>query len=232
MVALSSLIPTKGKAQIFADVSYHVGAEAVPVLTVDVSKTAVYFEHHTLLWKHPTVHISLRNQNGGGKRLLGGDQVYIAEASGQGMIAFSRDGPGRVVSLHMPLGREIEVREHQFLAATKAINYSSSYVKGASNLLHGSQGYFIDKFHSGRGDGVLWIYAYGHIFEKVLESGESIDIEPGAWLYKETTVRMETMADRHSVGGFRPQMNMIVNRFTGPGRVGVQSMYMHNPSEA
>jgi len=37
---------------------------------------------------------------------------------------------------------------------------------------------------------------------------------------------METKIDRLSSGLFGG-MNLIVNRFTGPGRVGIQSMYMH-----
>ena len=46
------------------------------------------------------------------------------------------------------------------------------------------------------------------------------------WLYKDPGVRMETKIDRLSSGLFGG-MNLIVNRFTGPGRVGIQSMYMH-----
>jgi len=37
---------------------------------------------------------------------------------------------------------------------------------------------------------------------------------------------METKIDLLSSGLFGG-MNLIVNRFTGPGRVGIQSMYMH-----
>ena len=79
---------------------------------------------------------------------------------------------------------------------------------------------------TGTGEGILWLHGYGNVFEKVLASGESIDIEPGGWLYKDPGVRMETKIDRLSSGLFGG-MNLIVNRFTGPGRVGIQSMYMH-----
>jgi len=40
---------------------------------------------------------------------------------------------------------------------------------------------------------------------------------------------METVVDRLT-SGFFGGMNFIVNRFTGPGRVGLQSMYLHMPS--
>src|SRR6202008_4703339 len=110
---------------------------------IDVSQVSVYFEHHILLWKHPTVRIGLKAVSGALKRMVAGMQVFVTEASGPGMIAFSRDGPGHIVPVHPPQGRELEVREHQFLAATAAIDYSFSRVKGVSNMLFGGTGFFV-----------------------------------------------------------------------------------------
>jgi uncharacterized protein (AIM24 family) len=226
METLPNLIPPKGKAQTYADVAFHVADDIVPVLTIDVSKTQVYFEQHTLLWKHPSVVITLREPNGGMKKAAGGDSALIAEASGAGMIAFRRDGPGRIVTLQMPLGREMHVHEHRFLAATRAVSLEVIHVRGASGILHQTQAYNIHKFIAGKGDGVLWLYAYGQVFEKTLEDGESIDVEPGAWLYKDVMVGMETIASRLPLGRFGNHAMFYINRFTGPGRIAVQSMYM------
>jgi uncharacterized protein (AIM24 family) len=227
MVDLPRLAPTQAQGETFGGVSYHLDGELTPVLTVDVSRTSVYFEHHILLWKHPTVQIRIKPMAGALKRMVAGMQVFVTEASGPGMIAFSRDGPGHIVPIHLPQGRELEVREHQFLAATDAIDYSFTRVRGVSNMLFGGTGFFIDKFHSHRGDGILWLHGYGNVFDKVLQPGESIDIEPGGWLYKEPGVRMETVVDRLTSGLFGAAVNLVVNRFTGPGRVGIQSMYVH-----
>ncbi|OZB58500.1 MAG: hypothetical protein B7X39_18925 [Lysobacterales bacterium 14-68-21] len=228
MKELPALMPTRAEAEIFGGVTYHIDGELVPVLTVDVSQTAVYFEHHILLWKHPQVAIGLRNMRGSLKRMMAGMQIFVTEAQGPGMIAFSRDGAGHIVPIHLEKGRELYVREHQFLAATGSIDYSFERVKGFSNMLFGGSGFFIDKFHSHAGDGILWLHGYGNVFEKVLAPGESIDIEPGGWLYKDPSVRMETKVDRLT-SGLLGGMNLVLNRFTGPGRVGIQSMYMHYP---
>ena len=93
----------------------------------------------------------------------------------------------------------------------------------------GGTGFFIDKFHCNRGDGILWLHGYGNVFEKVLAPGEQIDVEPGGWLYKDPSVRMETNVQSLSTGLFAA-MNIITNRFTGPGRIGIQSMYYHMPT--
>ena len=76
-------------------------------------------------------------------------------------------------------------------------------------------------------DGVLWIYAYGQVFEQELAKGESIDIEPHAWLYKDTSMRMEPIVQRFTSGAFNGHASMVVNRFTGPGKVAVQSISRH-----
>jgi uncharacterized protein (AIM24 family) len=227
---LPRLMPTKATAETFGGVTYHIDGELVPVLSVDVSQQSVYFEHHILLWKHPSVKIGLKAMKGALKRMMAGMQVFVTEASGTGVIAFSRDGAGHIVPIHLGAGEELHVREHQFLAATANIDYAFERVRGISNMLFGQSGFFIDKFHGHQGEGVLWLHGYGNVFEKTLAAGESIDIEPGGWLYKDPGVRMETIVDRLTSGFFGAGMNFIVNRFTGPGRVGLPSMYLHLPS--
>jgi uncharacterized protein (AIM24 family) len=227
---LPTLLPTQAREENFGGVTYHLDGELVPVLTVDVSRQPVYFEHHILLWKHPGVRVGLRPMKGALKRMMAGMQIFVTEASGNGHIAFSRDGAGHIAPIHLSRGQELHVREHQFLAATGNIDYTFARVQGVGNMLFGGSGFFIDKFRCSDGEGVLWLHGYGNVFEKTLAPGEQIDIEPGAWLYKDPDVRMETDVDRLTSGFFGAAANFVVNRFTGPGRVGLQSMYMHMPT--
>jgi len=220
-----ALMPTSRTDETFGGVTYHLEGELVPVLTVELSNTPIYFEHHILLWKHPQIEIGIKSMKGMLKRMIAGIQIFVTEARGQGMIAFSRDGVGHIVPIHMEAGTAIHVREHQFLAATDSIDYSFERVKGISNMLFGGTGFFIDHF-TAKSEGILWLHGYGNVFEKVLEPGEMIDVEPGGWLYKDPGVRMETNVQRLSTG-LLAGMNIVFNRFVGPGRVGIQSMYVH-----
>jgi uncharacterized protein (AIM24 family) len=227
-MAAPTLMPTTTSGETFAGVTYHVDGELVPVLTIDVGHTPVYFEHHILLWKSPTVDIRLRPVFAGAfKRMLAGMQVFVTEAAGHGQIAFSRDGAGHIFAMHMKAGDELHVREHQFLAATGNIDYTFERVKGVANILFGGTGFFIDRFHATRGEGILWLHGYGNVFEKVLAPHEQIDVEPGGWLYKDTHVRMETTVQKFTTGFLGSAFSLFMNRFTGPGRVALQSMYVH-----
>jgi uncharacterized protein (AIM24 family) len=231
MNPLPRLLPTVAENETYGGVTYHLGGELVPVLSVDVTQQPVYFEHHILLWKHSSVRISMKPVKGAVKRMLAGMQVFVTEASGDGVIAFSRDGAGHIVPIHLLPGQELHVREHQFLAATSNVEYTFERLRGISNIFFGQTGFFIDKFRGGREPGVLWLHGYGNVFEKVLAAGETIDIEPGAWLYKDPGVKMESVVDRLSSGFFAAGFNFVVNRFTGPGKVGLQSMYVNNSTD-
>ena len=228
-----TLLPTAAHDETFAGVTYHIEGELVPVLTVEIqSGHSVYFEHHIMLWKHPSITIGLKAMKGALKRMIAGIQIFVTEATGQGQIAFSRDGAGHIFALHLKQGEEVHVREHQFLAATQNVDYNFERVKGIGNMLYGGTGFFIDKFKGHQGDGILWLHGYGNVFEKVLAPGEQIEVEPGGWLYKDVSVKMESNFQRLTAGllgtgGF----NFVTNRFTGPGRVGIQSMYVHFSSE-
>jgi uncharacterized protein (AIM24 family) len=224
------LMPTACRDETFGGVTYHLEGELVPALTVELGAVPVYFEHHILLWKQPSVQIGYAPFKGLAKRLLGGMQVFVTEARGPGMISFSRDGAGHIIPIHLEHGQSLDVREHQFLAATSNVDYSFKRVRGISNLLFGGTGLFIDTFHAARDNGIVWLHGYGNVFEKVLAPGESIDLEPGAWIYKDPSVQMTTNVQNIATGWFGG-FSFTMNRFTGPGRVGIQSMYLHMPTE-
>ncbi len=230
-MAVPTLLTTQAQDETFGGVTYHIQGELVPVLHVELSALPVYFEHHILLWKDPAVEISIKPLKGAMKRVLSGMPVFITQAKGPGRIAFSRDGAGHVFALHMKQGEAVNVREHQFLAATDSIDYTYSRVKGAANMLFGGTGFFIDTFTCARPEGILWLHGYGNVFTMTLGQGEQIDIEPGGWIYRDPTVQMETIFQKLSTGLFASAGNLFWNRFTGPGRVAIQSMYLNMPTE-
>jgi uncharacterized protein (AIM24 family) len=228
---IPALLPIAARDESFGGVTYHIEGELVPSLHVQLAGVSVYFEHHILLWKEPNVAIGIKALAGGFKRVMAGMPIFMTEARGPGHIAFSRDGAGHVFARHLKQGEALDVREHQFLAATDQIEYTFTRVKGLANMLFSGTGFFVDTFHCKRGEGVLWLHGYGNVFEVALGAGQQIDIEPGGWIYKDTTVHMETQFQRFSTGFFASAGQIVWNRFTGPGRVGIQSMYLHYPTE-
>ena len=226
-MAVPVQLTTNVQNENFGGVTYHIEGELVPALHIELSNTGVYFEHHILLWKDPAVQIALQPIKGALKRMLAVMLFLLTGASGPGRIAFSRDGAGHVFGLHLKPGMSVDVRENQWLAATDNVEYTFTRVKGAANMLLGGTGFFIDTFSAPARDGILWLHGYGNVFEVTLAAGEAIDIEPGGWIYKEPTVQMQTMFQKLSTGFFASAGQIVWNRFTGPGKVALQSMYFH-----
>jgi uncharacterized protein (AIM24 family) len=226
-MAVPILKPTNVQDETFGHVTYHIQGELVPVLVTEVSSVPVYFEHHILLWKDPNLDIVVKPLAGGFKRLIAGMPIVMVETQGQGRVGFSRDGAGHVFGLHLKQGEAIDVREHQWLAATASLDYSFTRVQGFANVLFSGTGLFIDTFRCMAPEGILWMHGYGNVFELTLSPGEQIDIEPGGWIYKDPTVRMDTTVQRLGTSLFASAGQLVFNRFTGPGRIGLQSMYVH-----
>ncbi len=222
-----------------ADMTISIDGQLVPVVDVMLgNQMTIYFEHHILLWKHPGVQIGFKSLRGMAKRFFAGLQIFITEAQGPGNISFSRDSVGQVVALRLQPGQMVEVREHQFLVATSNVDYGFTFMQGAANILFSRTGLFIDQFTCRGGEGMVLLHGYGNVFEKTLAPGETLDVEPGAWLWKDPSVQMTvtTVAGSQrgggllgAIGGMMAGASIVLNRFTGPGRIGMQSMTYHPP---
>ncbi|RCN56993.1 AIM24 family protein [Acidiferrobacter thiooxydans] len=210
----------------FAGVTYHIEGDIVPVLEVVLAATPVFFEHHILLWKSPSTRIGVKAVKGLLRRAISGMPILLASATGPGTIAFSRDGAGQIVPIHLAPGQAIDVREHQYLAATDQVSYSVTRIKGIMNWVFGGNTLIVDQFRAEAAPGIVWLHGFGNVFEVTLGAEESIDLEPGGWLYKDPTVAIKTVTQSLSSGLFGSAASFFWNRFTGPGRVGIQSMYV------
>ena len=206
-----------------------VEGEIVPVVEINLAPNEwVYFEHHCMLWKADNVPLTVMNLQGP-KRSFFRMPHIVTIASGPGRVAFSRDATGEIVVLPLQPGMEVDVREHAFLLASGRVAYTYERIKGLANILHGGNGMWLDRFISQQALGLLVLHGYGNVFERTLAPGESIQIEPGSMLYKEASVTLQAEQIKLTSGIFGGT-SMYLARLTGPGRVGIQSMYHHHES--
>ena len=215
----------------FSSSTCQVEGEIVPAAEINLGPgDSIFFEHHVMLWKEPHVPLTLMSLSGGMKRAFAGMPFLISVATGPGRIAFSRDATGELVVLPLHPGMELDVREHAFLLSSHQIGYSFVRVKGLANILFGGQGMYMDRFVTTSTPGLLILHGYGNVFERRLGPGESIMVEPGAFLYKDSSVTMQVEFQKLGTGFFGGT-NMSLARMTGPGRIGIQSMYVHHKTE-
>jgi uncharacterized protein (AIM24 family) len=275
--------------------SCQIDTGVVPVADVDLAEgDTVFFEHHVMLWKDDTVAMSVMSTPGGAKRLLSGMPFVLSVAHGPGHLAFSRDASGELVVLPVDPGAEIDVREHGLIMATGTLAYTFEKVPGLRAMLAAGTGMYLDRYVAQTGPGLLILHGYGNVFQRTLGAGEVIQVEPGGFLYKDSSVTLDVetisvksaepesasdggpppdaapavesggggrfgrglkglKAARSAVsggallqaagslrsgGGLQGVVGALaggggstVMRLTGPGRVGIQSMYRAHKSE-
>ncbi|HEX3963282.1 MAG TPA: AIM24 family protein [Trebonia sp.] len=210
----------------FSASTCQVEGELVPVAEINLGQQdGVYFEHHVMLWKDETVPLSSLRTSGGMKRTLGGMPHIVSVANGPGRVAFSHNAPGELVVLPLHPGMELDVREHAFLLASHSIQYSFVRIKGLANMLHGGSGMWMDRFVTAQYPGLLMLHGNGDVLERTLRPGEKIMVEPGGFLYKDSSVQMQAVKLPVKINLMN---HLFMAEMTGPGRVGIQSMYVHH----
>jgi uncharacterized protein (AIM24 family) len=206
-------LPTGVQDESFAGVTYHVRGERVPELQIDLGDAAVMFEPRLLLWKETGVRIEARKAGNGAKRHNG-----LVRAAGPGRIAFSRGSTGQCVPLHLRQGEQLHVREGQLTAATDTVGNGYEPLPAA-----------MDTFTAADGDALVWLHGRGNVFAVALADGEQLDVQEGCWLFKDPAVALELVDTDLKWGRFGAGDKLTCHRFTGPGRLGIQTLCSAEP---
>jgi len=259
----------------FAMSTLQIDGSVVPVADILLGAgDSVFFEHHVMLWKDEAVSMSVMDSPGGMKRMLSDLPFVLSVAHGPGRVSLSRDAPGELVVLPVDEGVEIDAREHAMVMATTGLTYSFEKLPGLKATLVTGSGMYLDRFNSDGAPGLLLLHGYGNVSERTLAEGETIEVEPGGFLYKESSVSISpttykltpegSSATSQSVKGLAGRglaglraakalrkegigglfsgdvlsqagsvlagPGITLMKMTGPGRVGVQSMYQHHGS--
>ena len=257
----------------FGASSFQIDGTVVPVADVDLGPgDSIFFEHHAMLWKEDRVAMAVMDAPGGAKRLLADLPFVLSVAHGPGRVSCSRDAPGEMVVLPVDPGQEMDVREHAMLLATNSLTYSFEKLPGLKATLAVGSGMYLDRFVAQNGPGLLLLHGYGNVMDRTLGEGETIEVEPGGFLYKESSVRIEVVTHKlvpegtssagqaakglasRGLAGLRAAKalrkeglqgilsgdvlqqasgifsgpGLTLMKMTGPGRVGIQSMYQHH----
>jgi uncharacterized protein (AIM24 family) len=209
------------------NVTCQIAGQVVPVAEFTLADgDTIFFEQHTLLWKERTVCLTGKNLKKRGQRTIAGMPHAVIEAQGPGRIAVTRDASGEVVVLPLHPEVETDVRGHAFLAASQNVGYDFIRIDKLASMFHGGPGMYLDRFVASDTQGLLLLHGYGNVFQRRLGVGEKILVEPGGFLYKDSPVTISPVPVQAGAG-FR-HANWA--ELTGPGRVGIQSMYVHRHS--
>lgn len=163
---------------------------------------------------------------GAGKRILTGESlfmtVYQNQAAAKRRVAFGAPIPGRIIPVSLrDFGGELITQKESFLCAAKGVSIGIAFQKRLGVGLFGGEGFILERL---TGDGLVFIYAGGALYERNLAPGEVLKVDTGCITAFERTVDY----DIQFVGGIKNALfggeGLFFATLRGPGKVWLQSL--------
>lgn len=163
---------------------------------------------------------------GAGKRLLVGESLFMTAFTnvGQGkkQVCFASPYPGKIIPLDLQeLEGKVICQKDAFLCAAKGVSIGIDFQRRLGTGIFGGEGFIMEKLE---GDGLAFVHAGGHVFQKDLAAGELIKIDTGCLV----ALTQHVDYDIQFVGGIRNTIfggeGLFFATLRGPGKVWIQTL--------
>ncbi|MDB5192720.1 MAG: hypothetical protein JWQ96_2283 [Segetibacter sp.] len=163
---------------------------------------------------------------GAGKRLLTGESLFMTAFTnvmhGKRSVSFASPYPGKIIPLDLlQLNGKVICQKDAFLCAAKGVSVGIDFQRRLGTGIFGGEGFIMQKLE---GDGMAFVHAGGHVFERVLAPGQMIKIDTGCLVALTQTVDY----DIQFVGGIKNTIfggeGLFFATLRGPGKVWIQTL--------
>lgn len=161
-----------------------------------------------------------------GKRILTGESLFMTAFTnvGQGKkrVSFASPYPGKIIPLDLSkLDGKVVAQKDSFLCAAKGVSIGIELQRKLGTGLFGGEGFIMQKLE---GDGMAFVHAGGHVFEKILQPGEFLRIDTGCIVAYTRSINY----DIQFVGGIKNTLfggeGLFFATLRGPGKVWIQTL--------
>jgi uncharacterized protein (TIGR00266 family) len=161
-----------------------------------------------------------------GKRLLTGESLFMTAytnaGNGKKRVSFASPYPGKIIPLDLlRLGGPVVCQKDAFLCAAKGVSVGIALQRKLGTGLFGGEGFIMQKLE---GDGMAFVHAGGHVFERELQPGELIKIDTGCVVAYTHQIDF----DIQFVGGIKNTIfggeGLFFATLRGPGKVWIQTL--------
>lgn len=161
-----------------------------------------------------------------GKRLITGEGLFMTAftnvGNGKKRVAFASPYPGKIIPLDLyELGGKVVCQKDAFLCAARGVSIGIEFQRKLGTGLFGGEGFIMQKLE---GDGMAFVHAGGHVFERILAPGELLRIDTGCLVGYTKDIQY----DIQFVGGIRNTIfggeGLFFATLRGPGKVWIQTL--------
>lgn len=223
------------------EIDYHIHGEEMQFVEVelDPNETAIA-ESGSFMMMDEGVQMATifgdgsQQQSGGffgklmsaGKRILTGESLFMTAftntSHGKKRVSFASPYPGKIIPLDLlQLGGRIICQKDAFLCAAKGVSVGIALQRKLGTGIFGGEGFIMQKLE---GDGMAFVHAGGHVFERELQPGEVLKLDTGCVVAYTQTIDF----DIQFVGGIRNTIfggeGLFFATLRGPGKVWIQTL--------
>ncbi len=161
-----------------------------------------------------------------GKRVLTGESLFMTAftnaSHGKKRVSFASPYPGKIIPLDLSLmGGKIIAQKDAFLCAAKGVSVGIEFQRRLGTGLFGGEGFIMQKLE---GDGMAFVHAGGHVFERTLQPGEFLRVDTGCLVAYTQTIEY----DIQFVGGIKNTLfggeGLFFATLRGPGKIWIQTL--------
>jgi uncharacterized protein (TIGR00266 family) len=161
-----------------------------------------------------------------GKRLLTGESLFMTAytnlGGGKRWVTFAAPYPGKIIAMDLNrMGGKVTCQKDAFLCAAKGVSVGIEFQRKLGTGLFGGEGFIMQKLE---GDGMAFVHAGGHVFERYLTPGETLKIDTGCVVAFTQTVDY----DIQFIGGIKNSIfggeGLFFATLRGPGKVWIQTL--------
>lgn len=161
-----------------------------------------------------------------GKRILTGESLFMTAftnmVQGKKRVSFASPYPGKIIPMDLSLmGNKMICQKDSFLAAAKGVSVGIEFQRRLGTGLFGGEGFIMQKLE---GDGMAFVHAGGHVFERELQPGELLRVDTGCIVAYTQTIDY----DIQFVGGIKNTIfggeGLFFATLRGPGKVWIQTL--------
>ena len=161
-----------------------------------------------------------------GKRVLTGESLFMTAFTnigyGKKKVSFASPYPGKIIALDlMQMDGKIICQKDSFLCAAKGVSVGINFQRKLGTGLFGGEGFIMQKLE---GDGMAFMHAGGHVFERTLAPGELLKVDTGCIVAYTQQIEF----DIQFVGGIKNTIfggeGLFFATLRGPGKVWLQTL--------
>ena len=164
-----------------------------------------------------------------GRKMLMGESFFLTEFTGRGNVSFAGNVPGKIIAIRLDGVKSILAQRDAFLCASDKVELNVEFQKKLSSAFFGGEGWIIEKIS---GEGMCFLHACGDIKEIELKTGETIKVDTGSVVAWESFVNYSVNRVKGVKSVLFSGEGLFLTTLTGPGKVWIQSMTLHNLASA